>query len=169
MQIVSSEYPLVNGGSKSGTKAQNVSPFSNEARNAYVVEHITAALLSRLKEKALSDISISELCDEAGVGRTSFYRNFVSREDILKKYIQKLMSEWKKSIDADGDTSGARMYGIILFLKAYQIPEQRKCQSQQDGHYLQYQHSLPPTSKSQPQPAVIQITNSTLSQKHLNH
>ena len=31
-----------------------------------------------------------------------------------------------------------------------------------------YELILPPASKSQPQPAVIQITNSTLPQKHLN-
>ena len=52
--------------------AKTVSPMSNEGRNAYVTEHITAAMLSLLKEKPLVEITISELCDRAGVGRTSF-------------------------------------------------------------------------------------------------
>ena len=42
-------------------KSRNVSPFSNEARNAYVIEHITDALLRLLKEKPLQEISTISL------------------------------------------------------------------------------------------------------------
>lgn len=75
-------------------KSKSVSPMSNDGRNAYVTEHITAAMLSLLQEKMLNEISISELCERAGVGRTSFYRNFQDKEDILKKYIRILFQEW---------------------------------------------------------------------------
>lgn len=74
--------------------AKTVSPMSNEGRNAYVTEHITAAMLSLLKEKPLVEITISELCDRAGVGRTSFYRNFQEKEDILKEYIRRMFQAW---------------------------------------------------------------------------
>lgn len=73
---------------------KNVSPMSNEGRNAYVLEHITAALLELLREKPIEEISISELCELAGIGRASFYRNFNSKEDILLAYIRKLFQEW---------------------------------------------------------------------------
>ena len=75
-------------------KPKNVSPFSNESRNAYVVEHLTDAMLELLKEKPLAEISISELCDKAGVGRTSFYRNFEEKEDIVRGYVGRLSQEW---------------------------------------------------------------------------
>lgn len=78
---------------------KNVSPFSNEARNAYVIEHITDALLKLLRDKPIGDISIRELCDLAGIGRASFYRNFESKEDILRGYINKIFLEWS---DRDG-------------------------------------------------------------------
>lgn len=39
---------------------ENVSPMSNEGRNAYVTNHLTEALLSLLAKKPLDDISISE-------------------------------------------------------------------------------------------------------------
>ncbi|HIZ76941.1 MAG TPA: TetR/AcrR family transcriptional regulator, partial [Firmicutes bacterium] len=55
---------------------ENVSPMSNEGRNAYVKKHLTDAFLSLLAEKNIEDISISELAAEAGVGRASFYRNY---------------------------------------------------------------------------------------------
>ena len=79
---------------------KNVSPFSNEARNAYVIEHITDALLELLRDKPIGDISISELCDLAGIGRASFYRNFENKEDILRRYINKIFQEWP---DKDGE------------------------------------------------------------------
>ena len=82
-------------------KQKNVSPFSSESRNAYVLEHLTDALLALLEEKPLNEISISELCNMAGVGRTSFYRNFETKEDILKARIAHLfhgwISEWEQN------------------------------------------------------------------------
>lgn len=67
---------------------KKASPMSNEGRNAYVVQHLTDSLLELLKDKPLADISISELCSAAGVGRASFYRNYEDKENILKDYIE---------------------------------------------------------------------------------
>lgn len=75
-------------------KAKNVSPFSNEKRNAYVIEHLTNAMLMLLEEKPIAEISISELCGMAGVGRTSFYRNYEEKEDIIKAHIEHLFQNW---------------------------------------------------------------------------
>lgn len=73
---------------------ENVSPMSNEGRNAYVTKHLTDALLSLLAKKPVDDISISELVNTAGVGRASFYRNYGHKEDILKSYLDTLFHEW---------------------------------------------------------------------------
>lgn len=62
--------------------SKNVSPMSNEGRNLYVITHITESLLELLKDKPLNDISISELCSHAQVGRATFYRNFEVKEDV---------------------------------------------------------------------------------------
>ena len=73
---------------------KTVSPMSNEGRNSYVIEHITDALLKLMRDKPMEDISISELCEVAGIGRASFYRNFNSKEDILRGYIQTIFQDW---------------------------------------------------------------------------
>lgn len=73
---------------------RTVSPMSNEGRNAYVIEHLTNAFLELLSLKPISDISISELVDKAGVGRASFYRNYECKEDILKRLLNEKMHEW---------------------------------------------------------------------------
>ncbi len=77
-------------------KPKSVSSFSNESRNAYVIRQLTGSLLSLLKEKTIPEISVSQLCDAAGVGRTSFYRNFETKEDILKAHIGHLFRDLRK-------------------------------------------------------------------------
>ena len=71
-------------------RAKNVSPFSNESRNACVTEHLTDAMLTLLAQKSVDEISVSELCGMAGVGRTSFYRNYEKKEDIVRAHIERL-------------------------------------------------------------------------------
>lgn len=68
--------------------------MSNEGRNAYVIQHITNAMLTLLKEKPMNEITISQLCGLAGVGRASFYRNYESKEEILKMYMNQILHEW---------------------------------------------------------------------------
>lgn len=74
--------------------AQNVSPMSNEGRNAYVTEHLEHAFLELLAEKPIEDISVCVLTEKAGVGRASFYRNYKCKEDILRAHIHTLFGEW---------------------------------------------------------------------------
>ena len=95
-------------------KHRNVSPFSNEARNAYVTEHITEAVLVLLKDKPLAEISISEIVDNAAVGRTSFYRNYESKEDVVKRRIEDLIGTWDRNYKATGKDSNAEMYGSLF-------------------------------------------------------
>lgn len=71
-----------------------VSPRSNEGRNSYVMEHITQAMLSLWAEKPMEDISISELCEKAGVGRASFYRNFDSKEAVVTDYLHQIFHQY---------------------------------------------------------------------------
>lgn len=88
-----------------GQKSKNVSPFSNENRRLYVVEHIQDAMIELLAEKDLYEISISELCDQAGVGRASFYRNFDSKEDVVKKCVYKKLMDWQNEYPAEQNLS----------------------------------------------------------------
>ena len=95
-------------------KPKNVSPFSNESRNAYVVEHLTDSMLALLKEKPLAEITISELCNMAGVGRTSFYRNYEEKEDIVRAYIKGLFHGWLDEYKSTPDRSVRETVRIVF-------------------------------------------------------
>lgn len=85
-------------GSKMEQNERNVSPMSNEGRNSYVIKQLTGAMLELLRDRSAGEISVSELCDRAGVGRTSFYRNFESKEDVIAKHLRALLSDWAASL-----------------------------------------------------------------------
>lgn len=99
--------------------ARNVSPGSNEERNTYVVDHITDELLKLLKEKPIEDISITELCSLAGVGRVSFYRNFDSKQAVLKAYMCKIFSECKVDGKADHDALHTLIFVVFCHLEQH--------------------------------------------------
>ncbi len=90
------------------------SPMSNEGRNLYVIGHMTKSLLALLQDKPIEDISISQLCDNAGVGRASFYRNFNNKEDILRMYINKLFDQWKKDWEKNETLPLSTVMGMIF-------------------------------------------------------
>ncbi len=93
---------------------KNVSPFSNKARNTYVIEHITDSLLKIMQDRPIGEISISELCDLAGIGRASFYRNFESKEDILRAYINKIFKEWTDEADRKDNRPLSELLGLMF-------------------------------------------------------
>lgn len=71
--------------------------------NAIVIESITQALLELMKVKDFSSITVTDLTKRAGVGRVSFYRNFESKEDVIRKHLAALLEEWLKPYEGRTD------------------------------------------------------------------
>ena len=88
--------------------------MNNIEKNTYVKKQITNALLSLLKSKELKDISISEVTSAAGVSRVSFYRNYKEKEDILREYIKRQLTNWMNDNNKQ-DSSGDESLGIFAY------------------------------------------------------
>jgi len=67
--------------------------MNNEDRNHYVKAQITKATLKLLKTKDLADISIGEITETAQVSRVSFYRNYDSKEAIVREKVHELFTK----------------------------------------------------------------------------
>lgn len=61
-----------------------------------VVQSLTEALLELMKSKPFSEISVTELIQKAGVARSTYYRNFNSKEDIIKQFIKSIFLEFQE-------------------------------------------------------------------------
>ncbi len=59
-----------------------------------VIDSLSEALIQLMEKKPFREINVSELCQRAGVGRVSFYRNYKDMPDILSKTLSKCTDEW---------------------------------------------------------------------------
>lgn len=65
----------------------------NNRRKQASVERIQRAFMLFLREKELSQISVSDLCKEAGINRSTFYANYADIYDLANKLCQELENE----------------------------------------------------------------------------
>jgi TetR/AcrR family transcriptional regulator, ethionamide resistance regulator len=54
---------------------------------------VLAATTELLEATSLAELSVAQILDAAGVGRTSFYEHFSSKEDVLIKLVRGISSE----------------------------------------------------------------------------
>ena len=73
-------------------------------------ERLKRALLDLLAERGLDEISISEVCDKAGVNRNTFYSHYLSVKELLEEieaqFLEDLMGAINISADSIRSVSG---------------------------------------------------------------
>ncbi|ANU55654.1 TetR/AcrR family transcriptional regulator [Acutalibacter muris] len=67
---------------------------SNSFLSLQSKEWLVKALQILMKTKKYSDITIKELAQKAGVDRKTFYRNFKSKEDVLRFYLDRTCQDY---------------------------------------------------------------------------
>ena len=77
------------------------------------------ALFELMKEKDFSKITIDELTQRAKVGRVTYFRNFKSKEDIIKYKLESIMDEYLEEFESKHDRTKEAYIRTILetFLK----------------------------------------------------
>ena len=57
-------------------------------KQRFAKECLYLSLLRLLEKKSFRDITVTELCEKAGLSRMAFYRNYSIIEDILEEHIE---------------------------------------------------------------------------------
>lgn len=81
-------------------------------------EYISESLLLLMEKKRYADISIAEITDKAGVNRSTYYRNFLSKEEIIKFCVQQIMDSYLLEYEMLSDKS-FEMYLKTIFEHFY--------------------------------------------------
>lgn len=71
------------------------------------------ALLSMLRRKNYEEISVQDIIDAAGVGRSTFYMHCSSKEDLLRRGLRMLRAEIEEGVSEHG-RSGALSFSRKL-------------------------------------------------------
>lgn len=73
--------------------------FKGKNKTAVRSQHmISDALFSLMKRKPFQQITVTEICEEAAIGRKTFYRNFELREDVIDFKLDLMCEEYKKEL-----------------------------------------------------------------------
>ena len=62
---------------------------------------MNSALISMLEKKAFEEITIKEICDEAGVNRSTFYHHYDNVNDLLSETIENAYKNFFEHFGAD--------------------------------------------------------------------
>ena len=92
---------------------ENLKRF-NQENKAITRESIEISLLQLLEKKDFKKITISELVERAGVSRAAFYRNYGSKEEILKSIFESSIAKITKSLD--GYNLKTDLYQVWVYL-----------------------------------------------------
>lgn len=67
-----------------------------------------------MKEYPYHEITVKHILLESGISRKTFYRNFLSKDDILNSYIDSILLEYLEAIREQGTYAMIQMLDIIF-------------------------------------------------------
>lgn len=80
-------------------------------------KYITLSLFMLLHRKAYEDISITEICQKAGISRMSFYRYYNSKDDIVINYSDERFAEFFEDIIRYNPSLEELVLGAFYYFK----------------------------------------------------
>lgn len=66
-----------------------------------LMECIIQSVLILLKDKALEEITVKEIAEKAGVNRSTYYRHFATKKDVIRRFYQLRLDQYLDSVRED--------------------------------------------------------------------
>jgi len=89
--------------------------LSNEESNKITKECIQTALVLLMKEQDFAHISITDIAKKAGVSRTAYYRNYQTKEDVLRNLLDDVAKNIHKSMKKYLVSDDEYKYWLCMF------------------------------------------------------
>ena len=97
-------------------KLQGLRNHNQNLKNQ-VMQYLQDSLILLLERKKFADITITELCNKAGVSRMAFYGNYTSKDDLFEQIVRSLN---KDLVDAVGSPFN-RFTGLSWYLNFFTV------------------------------------------------
>lgn len=95
----------------------------NNKRKRESIEKIEKAFINMLISKEINEISVTDICKETGLNRSTFYANYIDIYDLADKLGEKLEKDFneqfKDSSSQSAETMFRHIYENQLFYKIY--------------------------------------------------
>lgn len=91
-------------------------------RKAVTTEMLKAelaeSLLELMAEKPFAEITVREIAEGAGVDRSTYYRHFATREDVLEDYLDGIVSRYIDQVDREASRLES-LRGMFTYFAGY--------------------------------------------------
>lgn len=81
---------------------------------------IRRAFMTLLSEKPMQSISVKELCDLAGVNRSTFYAHYTDLEDLLRQIEDEMFEEFCDALDTLYQPGGNGLEPVVVTTGVFQ-------------------------------------------------
>ena len=95
----------------------------NAMTTEFLKECLADALIKLLRKKPLEKISVFEISETANVGRTTYFRNFSSKQEMITYKIIKLWKRWAEEHDILERKNFTPENGLAFFEYNYSIKD----------------------------------------------
>ena len=93
--------------------------MNNREKNSYVRGRSIEALQAMIGEQEFGSITVSALTERAGGGRATFYRNFDSKEDVLRQESERLTGIWRLRWERQSGSADNFLVSLLDFYKEH--------------------------------------------------
>ena len=95
----------------------------NNKRKRDSIDKIEKAFINMLQSKEINQISVTDICKETGLNRSTFYANFIDVYDLADKLREKLETDFNTQFseitNRDAKTMFCHIYENQIFYKTY--------------------------------------------------
>ena len=99
----------------------------SESKYFHTALRMNEALISLLEKKDLEFITVTEICDTAGVNRSTFYLHYETISDLMNETVEMVDKRFlsyfsQRERDALSEMNGADLKELVLVSRAYLLP-----------------------------------------------
>ena len=85
----------------------------SESRYFATAARMDEAFLTLLAKKDFEYITIKEICEVAGVNRSTFYLHYETMSDLLSESVGRMNKQFLASMEKDSDAFSTKRYGVL--------------------------------------------------------
>lgn len=75
--------------------------MNKTSSHSYLSGCIVQSLLLLLQDKTIDEISVKEIVEKAGVNRSTYYRHFSAKQDVVRHFYQLRIDEYLSTVTGD--------------------------------------------------------------------
>lgn len=113
-----------------------------DLRTHYTIERINEVFFDTLSKKALDKITVTEICAQTGINRSTFYRYYRDVYDIIEQKIDQILAEIAAEIRREPMEMETQFNNLFAILKRYEtvfvLLKKQNALKDVSGHIFHY-------------------------------